>query len=239
MREPVKGASDAGRRREVRARETRSRIVDAARRSFERDGYAATTVTAIAAAAGVAPATVYQAFGTKYAILARALDTAIVDDDEPPGVLDRPWVEQVRRHPDARDRLVVVVTRAAEIAARTAPLKTAMRDAAADPDLRGLIQQDDDRRLVTQTALVEVILGVAPGTGMALDQAVATFFGLVNSDCYLLMTRTLGWGLVDWRCWLIDVLSRELLGDGDGDGDGDGSDRRPGNTAAVTGPSGR
>jgi AcrR family transcriptional regulator len=51
--------------------------VDAASRLFTERGYVATTVEAIARAAGIAPATVYQGFGTKQAILARVLDQAI------------------------------------------------------------------------------------------------------------------------------------------------------------------
>ena len=64
MTEPVKGKTDAGRRREERARERRQRVVDAASRLFGERGYVATTVEAIAREAAVAPATVYQAFGT-------------------------------------------------------------------------------------------------------------------------------------------------------------------------------
>ena len=70
------------------------RVVGAALRLFLERGYAGTTVEAIAAEAHVAPATVYQAFGTKQAILARVLDQAIAGDAEPAGLLDRDWVKQ-------------------------------------------------------------------------------------------------------------------------------------------------
>ena len=213
MREPVKGNSDAGRRREARARATRDRIVESARRLFESHGYASTTVTAIADEAGVAAATVYQAFGTKYAILARALDTAITDDDVAMGLLDRPWVEQVRHIEDPHQRLAMIVEHTSTIAARTAQLKQAMRDAAAaDPQVRDLIREDHQRRLQTQTALVEIVLeGMPLHPGVDRDEAVATYFGLVNSDSYLLMANTLGWDLDRWQCWLIRVLDTQLL----------------------------
>ncbi|HEX6419601.1 MAG TPA: helix-turn-helix domain-containing protein, partial [Acidimicrobiales bacterium] len=109
MADPVKGKSPAGRRREQRARATRQRIVAAATALFGERGYAATTVGAIAGEAGVAPATVYQAFGTKSAILKRALDEAIVGDAEPLPLLERDWVAAARREPDARRRLAIVV----------------------------------------------------------------------------------------------------------------------------------
>ena len=54
MIDPVKGKSEAGRRREERARQRRQRIVDAALRLFLERGYVATTVEAIAEAAAAA-----------------------------------------------------------------------------------------------------------------------------------------------------------------------------------------
>src|SRR6266545_1650225 len=62
---------DSPRRRE-QAAATRREILDAAQRLFERDGYAATTMAAIAAEARVALKTVYVAFETKSGVL-RAL----------------------------------------------------------------------------------------------------------------------------------------------------------------------
>ncbi|HNP15160.1 MAG TPA: helix-turn-helix domain-containing protein [Terrimesophilobacter sp.] len=188
--------------------------MEAARELFERKGYSATTVASIAAEAGVATATVYQAFGTKYAILARALDLAIVNGQNPVGLLDRPWVDRVRDTADPHDRLALVVNHTSEIAARTAALKRAMRDAAAtDPEVGVLILEDHQRRLRTQRALVGLVLDATPlRPGLTRGDAVATFFGTVNSDCYLLMADSLGWDLDRWQRWLVQLLSHELFG---------------------------
>ena len=59
-------------RRRSRPRRPGAQILDAAQRLFERQGYAATTMAAIAAEAGVALKTVYLAFETKSGVL-RAL----------------------------------------------------------------------------------------------------------------------------------------------------------------------
>ena len=56
-------------RREQQAQATRAAIVAAARTLFVRDGYAATSVRAIAAEAGVSDQTIYAAFGSKRALL--------------------------------------------------------------------------------------------------------------------------------------------------------------------------
>jgi AcrR family transcriptional regulator len=64
--------------REERAAVTRQRILNAARHRFFADGYAATTLTAVAQEAGVAVQTVYAVFGSKAAILAE-LRALVVD----------------------------------------------------------------------------------------------------------------------------------------------------------------
>ena len=60
--------------RRQRSLRTRARIVDAAARLFVDDGYVATTIEAVADAAGVAVQTVYYVFGTKRNLLAAVLD---------------------------------------------------------------------------------------------------------------------------------------------------------------------
>src|SRR3984893_680815 len=115
MREPVKGRSEAGRAREHKARETRQRIVAAAIELFLDVGYAAATVDAIAHHAGVSAGTIYQAFGTKQAVLERAIDVTLAGDDEPIAVLERSWVTEAKQEPDPRRRLELIVRGASAI----------------------------------------------------------------------------------------------------------------------------
>lgn len=214
MRDPIKGKTDAGRRREQRALRTRARIAEAALRLFCERGYVATTVEAIAAAAAVAPATVYQAFGTKQEVLARALDATITGDAQPVALLDRQWVTAARRQRNPRRRLAALVRGAARVAAQTAPLKEVMRDAAAtDSTVRDLIRHDHERRRETQRALVQIAVGDdALRPGMTSDRAVDAFFLLVNSSTYQLTTEVLGWSDHDWQQWLVELLTREFFG---------------------------
>src|SRR4029450_10607589 len=55
--------------RQAQARRTRQVILDAAHRQFLEGGYAATTIAAIAAEAGVSVETIYKAFGGKPALV--------------------------------------------------------------------------------------------------------------------------------------------------------------------------
>ena len=214
MGDPVKGKSDAGRRRELRAQQTRRRIIEESLTLFLDRGYSATTIEQIARAAQVAPATVYQAFGSKRLILTRALDVAVAGDGEPVPLLERAWVDQARAHPDPSKRLTIVVMNAAEIAARTAPIKEILRDAAAtEPELADLINQDHQRRYRTQQQLVAIIAGEGQlCDDTSLEQATATFYALVNSHTYAVLADQLHWSLTDWQSWLVALLHRELLG---------------------------
>ncbi len=216
VREPVKGTTEAGRRRAERAHRTRERIVNAARNLFVDHGYVATTVETIAREAGVAPATVYQAFGTKHAILARVLDVDIAGDWAAVSVLDRDWVLRAAAETDGRRRLALIVAGAAAVAARTAPIKEVMRDAAAaDPAAAELIVQDTARRLATQQALVDLILDVQPlRPGLDRATAVATFFALVNSDTHRMLVGHLGWTTGRWTRWLQTTIEHHLIDEG-------------------------
>src|ERR671939_1634687 len=106
MAEPVKAkrAYDSPRRR-AQAAATRRDILEAARRLFERRGYAATTMEAIAAEAGVALKTVYVAFETKSGVL-RALWNRLLRgerDDVP--VAEQAWYREVLEEADPERQL--------------------------------------------------------------------------------------------------------------------------------------
>ena len=99
---------DARRRREQAAL-TRRAILDAAQLLFERDGYVATTMEAIAAEAGVALKTVYSAFTTKSGLLRALWDLLLKGDTDDAPVAARSWYQQIldERDPEAKVRLVV------------------------------------------------------------------------------------------------------------------------------------
>lgn len=61
----------------TRRQRSEKRILVAARRLFTKEGFEATTVEAIAADAGVGPATIYNRFGTKSAIVAAVIAESV------------------------------------------------------------------------------------------------------------------------------------------------------------------
>jgi len=76
--------------RGAHAQSTREAVIAAAGRLFAERGYAATSIEDIAEAAGVSRATVFTSVGGKPILLKTALDVAIVGDDEPVPLPERP-----------------------------------------------------------------------------------------------------------------------------------------------------
>ena len=94
--------------RTEQARQTRKRVIEAATRLFVQQGYATTTMRAIADAADVSVPTVELLFGTKAQLLHVVIDVAVAGDDEPVPVLNRAWAAEARSARDLADFLSAV-----------------------------------------------------------------------------------------------------------------------------------
>lgn len=110
--------------RTSRVLENEERIVRAAHRLFVTQGYRATTLTAVAAAAGVAPRTIYVRFGTKADLLNRVIGVALVGDLAPQDVVSRGWYQTALSAPTLDERITAfaaggagLVTAAADVVA--------------------------------------------------------------------------------------------------------------------------
>src|SRR6516162_3482952 len=95
---------DSPRRRE-QAAATRLEILEAAQRLFERDGYAATTMAAIATEARVALKTVYIAFETKSGLLRALWNARLRGGREDVPVAEQQWYRDVLEEPDPERQL--------------------------------------------------------------------------------------------------------------------------------------
>jgi AcrR family transcriptional regulator len=206
---------DAERRlgpRAAQARETRRRIVDVALRLFVEHGYMPTTMSAIAQEAGVAVQTLYLAFGNKWGILSAALDVAIVGDDKPVPLIERPWVHDLRAEEDGRRAVTLMCREVAQLFRRVAPLHVAIRAATGDADVAQLLEQDQQSRYATQHQFV-LILATKSGfnTEMGEDRAADLVYGLLSEAVYLLFCGDRGWPVETWTDWVAATLSSQLF----------------------------
>ena len=200
--------------RAARARETRRRVVDAALRLFVEHGYMPTTMGAIAQEAGVAVQTLYLSFGSKAAILSSALDVAIVGDDAPVPLLERPWVQQLRAEDDGRRSVVLLCRETARLLCRVAPLHAAIRAATGDAEVASLLERDQERRYVTERQCVSMLadkLGFDAQLGEA--RAADIVYGLLSEAVYLLFCVDRGWTVEEWSGWVAETLASQLFPD--------------------------
>ena len=127
MEEPVKPAPG---RRARKALATRHSVLDAAETLFVHDGYAATTIAAIAEEADVAVQTVYAVFGNKRAILNELFAIGIVGDDDAIPLQSREQWQAIEREPDPRRQLALLAALATQIGNRIGGLYQVLAGAA-------------------------------------------------------------------------------------------------------------
>lgn len=190
--------------RQEQALATRDRIQAAARRLFARDGYRMATMSAIAQEAGVAPRTVYTAFGAKREILS--------------AICER-WLEEAH----AREIVAVAIAEpspAATIAHAAHFLRSLFEtgydvvvlfDAAQaeDPETRAMLRAKLDGRNHVQNLIVASLgdsLIVPLGTAQAVYRALAA------TGVYQELVVESGWSIEEYEHWVADQLSHQLLG---------------------------
>jgi AcrR family transcriptional regulator len=201
-------------RRAEQARVTRRSILEAAQRLFERDGYVATTMDAIAVEAGVASKTVYSAFTTKAGLLRALWDLLLKGDTEDAPVAQRTAFLALMDEPDPRRKLVRNAANARVVKERIGAMFGVIRDAATvDPDgaaLWELIQTDFH---ANQRTIVEAI-AADDGLRDGLDVAHATdvLWTLNHPDVWLLLVGRRGWTAGEFETWFAEASCRQLLG---------------------------
>jgi TetR/AcrR family transcriptional regulator, regulator of autoinduction and epiphytic fitness len=199
-------------RRQGQARRTRQRILGAAAAEFSSRGYAATTMTAVAAAAGVSVPTVEQAFRTKANLLKAAIDTAIAGDDEPVPVLQRPAAMTAAAAPTAETFLAAVSAAVTDAAERAAGLVlVAFEAAAGDPRLQPLAGQLRDNRTAMAGWIVSELAARMPlRPGIDHARAVDVVWLLMDPAVFIRLTTDRGWSRQRFQEWFADSVARML-----------------------------
>ena len=199
--------------RDEQARRTRRAIVTAAHDLFLAQGYAATTIDAVAQAAHVSRRTVFNSVGGKATLLRLALDWAIVGDDEPVPLAERPAIKAILAEPDPRKALALWVRVVTDVAARVAPIAEVITAAAdADPDAAQLIADGDRDRMFGATAFTGYLAslgGLAPG--LTRQHAADMCWAMMDTHLYRSLVIQRGWAASDYMQWLSNSLAATLL----------------------------
>lgn len=133
-------------RRRAQAQRTRASVLETAQRRFLEDGYAATTIGAIAREAGVSVETIYKAFGNKPGLVRAIHERALAGEGAVP--TSQRSDEMRARETDPRQVIRNWGSFATQVMPRVAPILLLVRSAAATaPELAALWDELEDERL--------------------------------------------------------------------------------------------
>jgi len=200
------------RRRKLGAIETRQAILDAAHRKFITEGWTRTTIAAIAAEAGVAPETIYAAFGTKRAIIAELVQRAVRGGQPAVPLLEQQERQRVMAAPGHKAQIAAFAEDISDVLARVAPLIAVVREGAGEPDLARLYADLHGGRRRNLAVFAEALLARGPlRGGLDRDAATAIMWRLASPELFLLMRDVEGLDLAAYAGWLTASLERQLL----------------------------
>jgi AcrR family transcriptional regulator len=199
-------------KRAAAAMRTRQAIRDAAETLFLRDGYARTSMKAIANRAGVSEKTMYLAFANKATLLRQVVEVAVRGDESPGPIADRPeWRALALGPPE--DMIARFAALSTKLMTRTAAL-IALGEAAADvdPELaeqRDRVHEANRQECKTLAAALEYRGALAPHIDLQ-DAADIIYAVAGNENIYLRLTRECRWTEAQYADLIAQTLKHHL-----------------------------
>jgi len=215
MPEPVKPPKrpyNSPRRRQ-QADATRREILEAARRLFEQQGYAATTMGAIASEAGVALKTVYVAFETKSGVLRALWHVVLRGDDGEVPVSELPWYRETLDHPDPVEQLRLNARNSRIVKLRVGAVGEVIRTSApSDAEIGELWRRIQADYHGNQRAVVESLWEKqALDPSLDVDRAADILWTINHPDVWHLLVVQRGWTPEAYEEWCFESACSLLL----------------------------
>jgi AcrR family transcriptional regulator len=197
--------------RQEQAASTRARILSAAGELFEAQGYARTTIRAVAEHAGVAADTVYATFGSKARLLTALIDLRLVPAGDVVNVLDTPEAQAIRAERDQRRQLHLFAQWVTATLARVRSVYEILRTASAvEPEIAAIHAEIDGYRLQNMRGIAEWL--TANGALRVDGERVAEILWAVASpDLSRMLCESRHWTDDEYAQWLEEVLGCTLL----------------------------
>jgi AcrR family transcriptional regulator len=204
---------DATKRRERAEEErqaTRRRVLAAAQRLFVGKGYTATTMADIAAEAGVAMQSVYNAGTSKADLLQRVVEVVVAGDEEEVLLVNRPSFAAIAQESDATRQVEMLAALIASTQERSAPVQTALREAAAVDDA---VARNLDAELRRRHETIGTVVGMIAEDRLrhTREESTDTVWAIGSSEVFLLLRTRRGWDADHYLSWLSRTLADQLL----------------------------
>jgi AcrR family transcriptional regulator len=192
--------------RDEQARRTRLSILEAGRRLFVENGYTATSIREIAAAAGVAESTTYHLFKDKSTLLWAIVEHVVggPDDSDDGGRL----MEAIQAEPDARGRLGLIARWSRGTYERgIAEIEAVIEEAArSDTQVRALARRAADERYRMTRMLADVVgEALPPVRSEELDRIAQIIWATDSSPVYRMLVHDLGWTPDRYEEWIFQL----------------------------------
>ncbi len=214
MSDPVKSTRryESPRRRE-QAAATRREILAAAQLLFERDGFAPTTMAAIATEAGVSLKTVYVVFESKSGVLRALWHLLLRGDQDDVPVQRRDWYREVIDETDPQRRLRLLARGSLQVKQRAAALMGVISSAAqVDPDSAVLWARIQTEFWQTQRGVVEALHACGDlRAELDVDRGADILWTLNHPDLWHLLVGQRGWTPESYEEWFRETVAVQLL----------------------------
>jgi AcrR family transcriptional regulator len=185
-----------------------------AQERFLQDGYAATTIATVAAAAGVSAETIYKTFGGKAALLKSVYDVTLAGDDEAVPLADRPEVRAAREATTPAAAATAYAELAQLISSRIDPLLRVLLGARdTDASLAEFARTTEQERLVGSGHYVRHWEQAGwLRADISVDEAIESLWAL-NSPQPRWLLLDHGWSEERHTRWLADLIRHAVLGE--------------------------
>jgi len=199
-------------RRREQAEATRLAILAAAQRLFERDGYAGTSVTAIAREAKVTPRTVYLGFETKAGLLRAVWNRALRGERDDAPVAEQRWFHEVLEEQDPERTLRLNARNSRRFKERSTELLQVVRDAAPlEAEIAGLWERIQTEYHANQREVVESLGPGALKRGLSVTRAADIIWTLNHPNTWIQLAVVRGWTPARYEHWVGDTSCEQLL----------------------------
>lgn len=212
MNTPVKTRRYDAPARRAAASRTRQRILNAAQTLFLGQGYAGTSVAAIARRARVSVDTVYASVGRKPQLLLAVHDMVLASGPEPVDAERRDYVREVRAAPTARRKLELYAEALGRILPTSVPLLVALRTAGqTDDTCRDLFASVSERRATNMRLFVTDLRATGELRDDLTDEWIADLVWSMNSPDYFELVTSRDFSPDTYVALLIEVWTSTLL----------------------------
>ena len=195
------------------AKQTRRKVLESARRLFVENGYAGTTVAAVATDAGVSPETIYLSLGGKRGLLEGVMEITGPHDS---AADDEEWWAMVAGLTQAPERLDRMVEYSCRILARTQPIHAIIRGASdSEPFAADFGRRLLAERLANQTERIRRFIAKDLRPGLSIDEAGQRYCVLTSPELFHLLTVEMAWTVEQHQRWVTELMRTELLGEVD------------------------